>query len=138
MFVDQRLSRLRCGIASVVIILGLAVEGLPVRTSEGQRTVSLKLIQTLSKSEFASWSEPFSKQGVLAIRTGDVVQLWDTETRTLKVTLPPQKEILHAFFSADGETFITSNKEKSSGLVTRLWDTQTGHLKQTLAGLIIY
>jgi WD40 repeat protein len=103
-----------------------------------QATVSLKLIQTLSDSEFASWDEPFSKQGVLAVRAGDVVQLWDTQTRTLRASLPRHTKILKAAFTADGGTFITSSREKPAGLVTRLWDVQTGRLKHTVTGIIIH
>ena len=136
MLIDHRLSWFRCGIISVVMILGLAVVGLPVPTSEAQAKVSLKLIRTLSKSELV-WPQPFSKQGVLAVRAGDVVQLWDTQTLTLRASLP-HHEIRKAFFTADGKTFITSSKEKSSGLITRLWDAETGRLKHTLSGLIIY
>jgi len=61
--------RLQTGIVSVFIILAAAFECLP------QATVSLKQIQTLSDSEFASWAEPFSKQEVLAVRAGDVIVL---------------------------------------------------------------
>jgi len=128
--------RLRFGIISVVIMMAAAIVCLPVPKSGGQGTVSLKLIQTLSNAELLS-GEPFSKQGMLAVRAGDVVQLWDTKTRTLRVSLPRQKEILKAFFTADGETFITSSKEKS-GTITRLWDVQTGQLKHALSGLIIH
>jgi len=102
-----------------------------------QAQVSLKLIKTLSGSELVSWTEPFSKQGVLAVRAGDVVQLWDTQTLTLKVTLPHQAKILQAFFTADGETFITSSREKPAGLITRLWNVQTGRLEHTLTGFIV-
>jgi WD40 repeat protein len=121
--------RLRCGIVAVVIIMAVAFECLP------QAKVSVKLIQTLSSSEFASWSDPFSKQGVLAVRTGDVVQLWDTRTGTLKASLPGHEKILEASFTADGETFITSTREKPAGLITRLWNVQTGQLKHTLTRL---
>lgn len=120
--------RLRCGIVSVVIVMA-AFECLPAR---GQATVSLKLIQTLSNAEFASYVEPFSNQGVLAVRVGAVVQLWDTQTGTLKATLPHHEKILEASFSADGETFITSSREKPAGLITRLWNVQTGRLEHTL------
>ena len=123
---------LRSGIVAVVIIMAAALEGLP------QTTVSVKLIQTLSKSEFASWTEPFSKQGVLAVRAGDVVQLWDTRTGTLKATLPGHKKMLEASFTDDGETFITSTREKSAGLITRLWNVQTGQLKHTLTGIFVH
>ena len=98
----------------------------------------MKLIQTLSKSELASWTEPFSKQGVLAVRAGDVVQLWDTRTGTLRASLPGHKKFLEAVFTDDGETFITSTNEKPAGLITRLWDVQTGRLKHTLTGLIVH
>lgn len=125
------LVRLRSGIVAVVIIMAAAFECLP------QAKVSLKLIQTLSKSELSSY-EPFSKQGVLAVRAGDVVQLWDTRTGTLRTTLPRHEKILEAFFTADGETFITSSREKPAGLITRLWNAQTGRLKHTLTGLIIH
>ena len=127
--------RLRCVIVSVVIIVASAFDCLPVR---GQATVSLKLIQTLSKAELASWTEPFSKQGVLAVRVGDVVQLWDTQTLTLKASLPGHKNFLEADFTDDGETFITSTKEKPAGVITRLWNVQTGRLKHTLTGLIVH
>jgi len=103
---------------------------------QGQATVSLKQIQTLSKAELVSY-EPFSKQGVLAVRVGDVVQLWDTQTGTLRATLPRHEKILSAIFSEDGETFITSSREKPAGLVTRLWNVQTGRLEHTLTGLIV-
>ena len=126
------LVRLRCGVVAVVIIMAAAFECLP------QATVSLKLIQTLSNSEFASWTQPFSKQGVLAVRAGDVVQLWETRTSTLKASLPGHKKILEAFFTDDGETFITSVREKPAGVITRLWDVQTGRLKHTLTGLFIH
>ena len=96
--------RLRCGIVAVVIMMAAAFECLP------QANVSLKLVQTLSNSELASWSKPFSKQGVLAVRTGDVVQLWDTRTGTLRASLPGHKKILEAVFTDDGETFITSTR----------------------------
>jgi WD40 repeat protein len=138
MLVDHRWSRLRVGVVSLVIIVGLAVAGLPPQKAEAQTTISVRLIQTLKNSELASYNGPFSKQGLLAVRTGDVVQLWDTQTLTLKTSLPAMKNILKAFFTADGKTFITSNKEKSSGLITRLWDAETGRLKHTLSGLIIY
>lgn len=131
--VDQFL----CGIISVAIIMAAAIVCLPAQKSGGQRPVSLKLIQILSNAELLS-NEPFSKQGVLAVRAGDVVQLWDTNTCTLRASLPPHKEILKAFFTADGETFITSSREKSFGLITRLWDVQTGRLKHLLTGLIIH
>ena len=124
--------RLRCGIVAVVIIMAAAFECLP------QAKVSLKLIQTLSKSELASWSEPFSKQGVLAVRAGDVVQLWDTRTGALRTSLPGHKKLLEAVFTDDGETFITSTSEKPAGLITRLWNVQTGRLKHTLTGLIVH
>jgi WD40 repeat protein len=137
MWTVDRFFWLRCGIVSVVIIMAAAIECLPVQKSGGQGTVSPKLIRTLSNSELAS-SEPFSKQGVLAVRAGDVVQLWDTQTLTLRASLPGHERILKAFFSAGGETFITSSREKSSGLITRLWDVQTGRLKHTLTGLVIY
>ncbi|HXQ73725.1 MAG TPA: WD40 repeat domain-containing protein [Pyrinomonadaceae bacterium] len=114
--------------------MAAAFECLPVR---GQATVSLKLVQTLSNAEFVSWSDPFSKQGVLAVRARDVVQLWDTQTLTLKATLPRQEKILKALFTSDGETFITSNREKPAGLITRLWNVQTGRLEHTLTGLIV-
>jgi WD40 repeat protein len=127
--------RLRCGIVSVVIVMVVAFACLPVR---GQATISLKLVQTFSKAEFASWSEPFSKQGVLAVRVGDVVQLWDTQTLTLKATLPHNGKILEAVFTADGDTFITSCKEKPAGVITRLWNVQTGRLEHTLTGLIVH
>lgn len=123
---------LRCGIVAVVMILAAAFECLP------QTTLSLKLRQILSKSEFASWTEPFSKQGVLAVRAGDVVQLWDTRTGTLRASLPGHEKILDASFTADGETFITSTREKPAGLVTRLWNVQTGQLKHTLTGLLVH
>ncbi|HKY42963.1 MAG TPA: WD40 repeat domain-containing protein [Pyrinomonadaceae bacterium] len=126
------LVRLRCGIVAVVIIMAAAFECLP------QAKVSLKLIQTLSKSELASWTEPFSKEGVLAVRAGDVVQLWDTGTGTLKASLPGHKKFLEAVFTGDGETFITSTNEKPAGLITRLWNVQTGRLKHTLTGLIVH
>jgi WD40 repeat protein len=126
------LVRLRCGVVAVVIIMAAAFECLP------QATVSLKLIQTLSNSEFASWTQPFSKQGVLAVRAGDVVQLWDTRTGTLKASLPGHKKILDADFTDDGETFITSSREKPAGVITRVWDVQTGRLKHTLAGLFVH
>jgi WD40 repeat protein len=122
---------LRCGIVSAVIIMAAAFDCLP------QAKVSLKPIQTLTNAEFASWSEPFSKQGVLAVRVGDAVQLWDAHTGTLKTTLPRQEKILHALFSDDGKTFITSGREKQAGLITRLWNVQTGRLEQTLTGLIV-
>lgn len=124
--------RLRWGIVAVVIIMAAAFECLP------QANVSLKLVQTLSNSELASWSKPFSKQGVLAVRTGDVVQLWDTRTGTLRASLPGHKKILEAVFTDDGETFITSTREKPAGLITRLWNVQTGRLKNTLTGLIVH
>ena len=124
--------RLRCGIVAVVIIVAAAFKCLP------QTKVSLKLIQTLKDSELASWFEPFSKQGVLAVRAGDVVQLWDTNTRTLRATLPRHEKILKALFTADGKTFITSSREKQAGLITRLWNVQTGRLEHTLTGLIIH
>ena len=122
---------LRCGIVAVVIIMAAAFECLP------QAKVSLKLIQTLSDSEFASWTEPFSKEGVLAVRAGDVVQLWDTRTGTLRASLPGHKNFREALFTADGKTFITSSREKPAGLITRLWNVQTGRLERTLTGLII-
>ena len=125
------LVRLRSGIVAVVIIMAAAFECLP------QAKISLKLVQTLSKSEFASWTEPFSKQGVLAVRAGDVVQLWDTRAGTLRASLPGHKKLLEAFFTNDGETFITSTREKP-GVVTRLWDAQTGRLKHTLTGLFVF
>lgn|GEM_PF-2683073 len=137
MFVDQRSSRLRGGVVSLLILLGLVVGGLPIRTARAQATVSVKLVQTLSNSEFASY-HPFSKQGLLAVRAGDVVQLWDTQTLTLKASLPQHEKILDAFFAADGKTFITSGKEKSAGLITKLWDAQTGRLEHTLTGIIVY
>jgi WD40 repeat protein len=102
-----------------------------------QSRVSLKLIQTLNNSEFASWADPFSKQGMLAVRVGDAVQLWDTRTGTLKATLPRQEKLLDAFFTADGETFITSGREKQAGLITRLWNVQTGRLEHALTGLFV-
>jgi WD40 repeat protein len=132
MWTADRLVRLRSGVVAVVIIMVAAFECLP------QGTVSLKRIQTLGNAEFASWSKPFSKQGVLAVRAGDVVQLWDTRTSTLKASLPGHKKLLEALFTADGETFITSSREKPAGVITRLWDAQTGRLKQTLTGLIIH
>jgi len=121
---------IRCGIVAVVIIMAAAFECLP--------QVSLKLVQTLSKAEFASWSEPFSKQGVLAVRTGDVVQLWDTQTGTLKASLPGHEKILKAVFSDDGETFFTSTREKPAGLITKVWDVKSGRLRHTLTGLITH
>lgn len=124
----------RCGIVSVVIITAGAFACLPAR---GQATVSLKLIQTLSNAELASY-EPFSRQGVLAVCVGDVVQLWDTQTGTLRTSLPRQEKILRAFFTTDGDTFITSSREKPAGLITRLWNVQTGRLEHTLNGLIIH
>ena len=132
MWTADWLVRLRCGIVSVVIIMAAAFECFP------QAKVSLKLIQTLSKSELASWTEPFSKQGVLAVRAGDVVQLWDTRTGTLRASLPGHKKFLEAAFTDDGETFITSTNEKPAGLITRLWNVQTGRLKHTLSGLIVH
>jgi WD40 repeat protein len=119
------------GIVSVVIIIAAAFGCLPVRAQN-----SFKLVQTLSNAELASYT-PFSKQGVLAVRSGDVVQLWDTQTRTLRTTIPHHAKILEAFFSADGETFITSSREKPAGLITRLWNVQTGRLEHTLTGLIV-
>jgi WD40 repeat protein len=118
-------------ISSVLIILAAAC--LPAR---GQAKVSLKLIQTLNNAELV-WYRPFSKQGVLAVQAGDVVQLWDTKTRALKASLPGHKQILETFFTEDGETFITSTREKPAGLITRLWNVQTGRLEHTLAGLFI-
>ena len=126
------LVQIRSGIVAVVIIMATAFQCL------AQAKVSLKLIQTLSDSEFASWTDPFSKQGVLAVRSGDVVQLWDTRTGTLKASLPGHKKLLDAGFTDDGETFITSSREKPAGLITRLWDVQTGRLKQTVTGLFIH
>ena len=131
----DRVFRLRCGIVFVIIITAAAFACLPVR---GQATVSLKLIQSLSNAELASWTEPFSKQGVLAVRVGDVVQLWDTKTLTLRASLPGHKNFLEAVFTDDGETFITSTREKPAGTITRLWNVQTGRLKHTLTGLIIH
>ncbi len=125
------LVRLRRGIFVAVMIMAAAFECLP------QAKVSLKLVQTLSDAELASWTEPFSKQGVLAVHTGDVVQLWDTRTGTLRASLPGHKKLLTALFTADGETFITSTKEKPAGLITRLWNVQTGRLEHTLTGLIV-
>ena len=124
----------RWGIVCVVIAMAAAVECLPIRA---QSAVSLKLIQTLSKAEFASY-KPFSKHGVLAVRVGDVVQLWDTHTRTLRASLPRHEKILDARFTADGETFITSSREKPAGLITRLWNVQTGRLEHTLTGLFVH
>lgn len=133
MWTFDRLFQLRCGIVSAVIIMAAAFACLPVR---GQATVSLKQTQTLSKAELVSY-EPFSKQGVLAVRVGDVVQLWDSQTGTLRATLPPHEKILKGFFTDDGETFITSSREKPAGLITRLWNVQTGRLEHTLTGLIV-
>jgi WD40 repeat protein len=99
--------------------------------------LSVKLIETFSKSELF-WTKPFSADGVVAFRTGDVVQLWDFRSRTFKATLPRHNKILHAFFSSDGNTFVTSSKENSVGLITRLWDAQTGRLKVTLSGLVVF
>ncbi len=138
MLMGQQFSRVRSGIFSLVVILAAASPCLPVTKSGEQAPVSLKLVQTLSNSELATWDEPFSKHGLLAVRTGDVVQLWDTKTSTLMASLPALRKLLKAFFSVDGETFITSNREKSNGLTTKLWEAQTGHLKTTLSGLIIY
>lgn len=132
MWTADWLVRLRRGTVALVIIMAAAFECLP------QTKVSLKLIQKLSDSEFASYSEPFSKHGVLAVRTGDVVQLWDTRTSTLRATLPGHKKLLKAVFTDDGETFITSTREKPAGLITRLWNVQTGRLENTLAGLVIH
>ena len=125
--------RWRCGIISAVIIMTAAFACLPVR---GQATVSLKLIKTLSKAELVSY-EPFSKDGLLAVRAGDMVKLWDAQTGTLRASLPHHEKILKAFFAADGETFITSSREKTAGLITRLWNVQTGRLEHTLTGLIV-
>ena len=132
MWTADWLVRIRCGIVVAVIIMVAAFECLP------QAKVSLKLKQTLSDAEFASWSEPFSKQGVLAVRVGDVVQLWDTRTGTLRASLPSHKKLLQAMFTADGETFITSTREKPAGLITRLWNVQTGRLEHTLTGLVTH
>lgn len=137
MLINQRPFRFRCGLVSAVIMLGLAVAGLPPK-AEAQMTVSVRLIQTFKNSEFASYDKPFSKEGLLAVRSGDVVQLWDTQTLTLTASLPSMKNISKAFFTADGKTFITTNKEKSTGIITRLWDAQTGRLKHTLSGHILY
>ena len=81
--------RLRCGIISAVIIMTAAFVCLPVR---GQATVSLKLIKTLSKAELVSY-EPFSKDGLLAVRVGDIVQLWDAQTGTLRASLPHHEKM---------------------------------------------
>jgi len=104
----------------------------------GQAKTSLKLIKTISNAELASWDRPFSRQGLLAVRTGNVVQLWDAQTGTVRSSVPLQGKLLDAFFSNDGETFFTSNKEKSTGVTTKLWNVQTGQLKTTLSGLLIY
>ena len=70
MLMGQQFSRVRSGIFSLVIILAAASPCLPVTKSGEQSPVSLKLVQTLRNSELASWDEPFSKQGLLAVRRG--------------------------------------------------------------------
>src|SRR6185503_491361 len=125
----------RCGIVSIVFILATAIGCLAV--PEEQPASSFKLVQTLNKAELAS-TAPFNQQGLLAVRVGDVVQLWDTRTSQLKVSLVGLGKILKTSFSSDGATFITSSREKSAGLVTKLWDAQTGQLKISVSGLIVY
>lgn len=116
----------QCGMVSVVVVLTTAIRCFA--TPEQQ---SFKLVQTFNKSELAS-NAPFNGQGLLAVRTDDVVQLWDTRTGQLKVSLTGLGKILKASFSSDGATFITSSRAKSTGLVTKLWDVQTGRLKITV------
>src|SRR6185369_11063866 len=122
-------------IVSVVLILATAIGCLAV--PEEQPVASFKLVQTLNKAELAS-TAPFNQQGLLAVRVGAVVQLWDTHTGQLKTSLPALRKILKTSFSSDGATFITSSREKSAGLVTKLWDAQTGQLQITVSGLIVY
>jgi WD40 repeat protein len=112
MWTAHWLVRLRCGIVSVMIVMAAAFECLPVR---GQATVSVKLIQTLSHAELASY-EPFSKQGVLAVRVGDMVQLWDTQPRTLKTNLPHHEKI-------DGRRVVRYGGKKGF-----LWEATSGRL----------
>ena len=118
---------------SVVFILVSAVACL----AASEEPVSFKLVQTLNDAELAS-SAPFNQQGLLAVRVGDVVQLWDTRTGQLRVSLAGQRKLLETIFSVDGATFITCGKEKSGELTTRLWDAQTGRLKTTLSGIVVY
>jgi WD40 repeat protein len=133
----MRMFPLSRGLGPLLGLLVAAGQCLPVEQLEERSTISLKLIQTLSKSEFASL-DAFSARGVLAVRTGDVIQLWDPHTHTLKASLTINGKLLDCFFTADGNTFITSTRGKSSGLVTRLWNAQTGLLETTLSGLIIH
>src|ERR1044071_6157669 len=51
MSINQRPFRFRCELVSAVIMLGLAVAGLPPK-AEAQTTVSVRLIQTFKNSEF--------------------------------------------------------------------------------------
>ena len=122
-------------IVSVVFILATAIGCLAM--PEEQPAASFKLVQTLNKAELAS-TAPFNQQGLLAVRVGPVVQLWDTHTGQLKTSLPALRKILKTSFSSDGARFITSSREKSAGLVTKLWDAQTGQLQITVSGLIVY
>ena len=134
MWIANQLCRWQCGIISLVLILATAVVCLAVPGSEVP--VSLRLVQTINKAELVSL-EPFNSQGLLAVRAGDVVQLWDSRTGQLKFSLDGHG-ILRTNFSSDGATFITSSREKPAGLLTKLWDAQTGRLKITVSGLIIY
>ena len=129
-------SILRFSIISVAI--ALAAAALSASKSRGtSNDFSLKLIQTLNKTELAS-AAPFSARGLIAVRTSDAVQLWDTRTRMLRATLPKHDKMLDAFFSSDGNTFVTASKEKQGGNITRLWDAQTGQLKIALSGFIVF
>ena len=116
-------------VLSVIALLGRNAQANP-------NGVSVKLIETFNKSELL-WTTP-STHGVVAFRAGDLIQLWDPRTRTITATLPEHNKVLSALFSADGDTFLTSSREKSVGLITRLWDARTGHLKVTVSGLVVF
>jgi len=132
----NRWSRLWIRVILAVVVL-IAVS-LGVRSSSATPNgVLVKLIRTFEHSELF-WIKPFSAHGVVAFCTSDGVHLWNTRTRTLTATLPKHSKILNAFFSADGNTFVTSSREKPVGLIARLWDTKTGRLKVTLNGLALF
>lgn len=116
-------------VLSLIALLGRIVQANP-------NGVSLRLIETFNKSELI-WTTP-SAHGVVALRAGDVIQLWNSRTRTITATLPRHDKILKGFFSADGDTFVTSSRQKSLGLITSLWDARTGQLKVTVSGIVVF
>src|SRR6185436_19634493 len=108
MWIANQVWRWQCGIISLIFILATAVVCLAVPGSEVP--VSLRLVQAINKAERVSL-EPFNSQGLLAVRAGDVIQLWDSRTGQLKFSLDGHG-ILRTNFSSDGATFITSSREK--------------------------